>query len=1766
VLHQNTTVKHGSSSNKNFIIMEGLALYEKVQKLYTLSIHDDRYHEEKVLRDAPEVIFNLERFPELKAQPGDLVRISPILDTVEASKTPIVTSSSRDESSEVDSEFSHPGSEDTTPGVQSITIKTYDESGALITDEKKPDTSRSYLFVVRAPTDEIKNKYANIDLSITQSVAQTFGFRKWMHVLVSVIPEEGNAVSHVEIIFRDQYLSRADMWRLAISELSQRTVHRDQKVVFLDTIKATIKNIYFEGEKQKWGFFGKNTKPIFRSESARYVVFIQMSREMWEFDVEGGGEIMFNKVVNGFLPELFKSWTSIQARHLVTIVLFTRVEYDKGETLAEADSSRFRPGYRDFYRVVVNDWSSHDWIKILTQLKREFRSFLGDVTVQQASDESFEVSNPEDGISNLKIIGQTALALKGNILEAITLASTHFSEDYIDRDLVRTGISVVVITAGTGIYEVDYSLLKQSTDTLISSGIGIDLVCLAPMPLHSVPLFKYRNPRLLNSGGRVTRNTSFSSLETTPKQGDIGVFVNSKMPLSNRLTPNYNPSGYVPGEWSYAIPHWIDVSFWKRTTEEQTMLSMTVPSSRSRRKKEGAIHAQPFNLRCVLYELEMMGFMQNEMANNGIQHVHEHPLHPWHKLRHRISGRPVNEIDSKSLIKMDNEWMNSHDAHIFKPLHSKAEAEAKAREATNILIAKRPGSIKGASSSTAIAEPQKTVAQPDPSLESSNTGYLEWKVKQERSASKVPHTPKRKSSIMSFVSFDRESIRSSSTSISRASPVPEISKAEAEVKPMLISAITPTVRGTAGGASTLLGQFKNINKKPAPKLFAFASKDGTNGKGSTPSSSNASKTIPEGDEDQKAKPIVINQPKKLTSHARSFSNDQVGSAETVKAGENHISTSVTKRSRGEHTSAIFHAASFTRRNMTKLSSSGELNPISSALSPTSALAPWLVLVNPSNPRKNNFSINSQFRRWQHVFPKRLKVSSVKWKSLTSPASVPLTNEFFPTPQQLQDEYHESVYKITQDTDEDVLESSEKQEALIKELVAFRLAHGFQLVVGPSVSAYLGRGSEEGNIFDTEFTSKDGETVFMTIGNIIHQLTGVAGGAVEIKRYTRKPPAEIEVTKETSKTYIPYIRTALAPAYIPRDVSFKTNRAEYNWNYVDSFIAGHVDRDQFSEQLRCWRARFVFIPVDVPFQGQRKIETLDDKQLKEDSEEETRLEGIRKMGALWNQDRVYAPEERGHQSERQRKDPNPLQIDYQTRDPSAVIAAGPEGSLFSEIDGNARRPGIFSDVEEYTTSNFDLQKVAQDLQSDKGIRVVDRKWHIRTYHYSFLGEELVTWLVDRFRDIETREEAVLFGQELVKKGLFKHARDEHIFRDGNFFYQIANEYRPPKSSTGWFGTRRDKSSVPPTPMSVDVPKTYPTIAGKKDDAPSINDEKDDEKGTNGTRRQYHLSRVFRFNVDPKKRSYRPEVINIHHDTLHSPDNCYHFRIDWMNTTTKFIEDAVYDWAVHAKKYGLKLVQVPISEASSVMQSRPFREPYRVKLAIPPPPQEQLEYSPLAAFGPRHARDPFALHKAILKELKFVLDFEAADSFPSDVDVLYSWGRNTYKCTQYIHRSGTMLAQITNEGDFILLPNRLYNHRMDSFKLELLDPQTRPAPKPTTGVMASPMVRPVPEPLNELNKNKTITAEQIKADVESFCHNEAALKLFYGEFSRNIPFSPIAIGSAASPSSGFSLDGHIPNLRLPPRVGAAIGGIVGVQGQASISRSSSHSSLATILSRH
>lgn len=63
-----------------------------------------------------------------------------------------------------------------------------------------------------------------------------------------------------------------------------------------------------------------------------------------------------------------------------------------------------------------------------------------------------------------------------------------------EQDLASTGKSVVVVSPGSGWFEVDYALSQITKQRMTDNGIGCDLVCCGSPPLHTVPLFTYIRP------------------------------------------------------------------------------------------------------------------------------------------------------------------------------------------------------------------------------------------------------------------------------------------------------------------------------------------------------------------------------------------------------------------------------------------------------------------------------------------------------------------------------------------------------------------------------------------------------------------------------------------------------------------------------------------------------------------------------------------------------------------------------------------------------------------------------------------------------------------------------------------------------------------------------------------------------------------------------------------------------------------------------------------------------------------------------------------------------------------------------------------------------------------------------------------------------------------------------------------------------------------------------------------------------------------------
>ncbi|OTA95285.1 hypothetical protein M434DRAFT_393864 [Hypoxylon sp. CO27-5] len=1746
---------------------------------------------ESVFRD--EVLLNLDLFGGA-VQPGMLMSIAPLKSDQDRAQGPQYGTSRQ--------ASYHRGLGAPTPG----------------DDTSKPDsdTSRRYIFVAKDLPKELKARNPSIEVYVSKQIGIAFNMRKGTQVILAPVDHLAPAIeaSHVELTFKDMYLSRADMWRLAVADLADRTVYKGQVVYFLGAIKATVSTVFVDGRKVQSAFFGRNTRPIFRSESARYVLFIQMAREMWDFDSDGSGEIMFYKVVNGFLPALFKKWALLQVKHLVSIVLFARVEYDTGLTTELANSalhndyytgfqtSGDRRPFKDFYRVVVSDMSSGEWTRILHQLKMEFNVFRRDISLHHRDAMGDTMEIPEDssamGTSTNKIKAQSSLAMYGNFLEAINLASSLYAHDYVDRDLLRTGISIVVISPGPGVFEVEYESLRRTTEALVGNGIGIDLICIPNIPLHSVPLFRYRNPHFIEASQRL-QTRPIRSHESTPKQptplaGSYTTLGESVSPTkagdsSSRI--DSSSSTMHADEWAFAVPQWLHISYWTGKSEEALSFQGITLSASAQSPKDCQ---DDFTIRCRLYDLQMRSVLEtNEIETTPLQADPAYSstigklgndrklLGGDNRLSTRIGNRRVPETLFEPVYGflkfIPDKLTKTGDTLLWKQLQSFDETRARLPahrplpstnsyreleesagkqlvEDTN-LFGTSVGDSKGASLSTGLSS--SVVSSSKLVLE----GSASTTASRRNSTAQSKPPPTRPPKFMRQISLGQRGF---------GIAAPKIATAELKMENVgRMETTGPGFHSPSAPRTTPMTPIKSATRPGSSKAA---------------STGNILQTINQSDLGIDMVQATPSRPIQIRNPAQAL--DPIS---TLRSGQ--IPATPVARSARPDDRDLRYSNALREEDQKKLYTSklraGGVPELPSTLSPTTAMAPWLVVLNPSNPNVNKVDDSILFSRWQHVFPRPSEMRVMKWKSLSCPAAVPLTTEYFPTQAQFNTEYQRQPYNISQEMDDEINDQPKSRLEFLRELVSARFSHGFQVVIGPSVAkAFDQKAVRIADVFSIDTTVGDGTSIFMSVGNTIHQLSCVNGTEVEVNIYVRKPTESLAQMDRPS-LYKPAIRTLLDDTYHSIDVDIMTLKPERNWNYIDSYLAGHTD--EMTENLRFWRARFVLIPMYPRTSSAPAPKN-------EDDEEEVRLEGIKRLAQLWQRYRFLSPSERQFQSAGAKKrDPNPLDIIYKTEDPSVVITAEMEIlPLFENVE-TTHRKGLVSDKERFSKTNFNIAALAEAIQQPVelgGVRMQTRRWHFRIHYHCFIGSDMTTWLLDNFEDLESREEAVELGNSLMvleddkprdrdfskdakkdrDRGIFVHVERRHPFRDGQYFYQIVSEYAKPHP-VSWFNARRKDVSVPSTPLSENPPKDSPRPSQAGIPKPmSIHEENSPISGSTtptlatsgGKKPKVVLSKMMKYDVDPRKKSYRPERINLHYDRLHNPDNCYHIRIDWMNVTARLIEDALKSWAAIAAQHGLRLVEVPIAEACRISEVNPFRRPYRIKLALPPPTQRPVTYYDPNSFGPQAQPGKYYYQKALLRRFDYVLDVEAASNFPSNVDVSYSWGKPDYKYSQYIHRSGMILAEITDEGDFLVLANRLCSNRA-----AVMQPtQARAEAVPNERVsrlmntsaytnyglaeptpISSPMLRPVlfasaasrapPEPSSGSGTggpqgspsaiNSVGEPESLKDMLEKFCNDANALETFYKEtLERGITGTPMVGAATMGPDA--VPDANIPTLVL------------------------------------
>ena len=276
------------------------------------------------------------------------------------------------------------------------------------------------------------------------------------------------------------------------------------------------------------------------------------------------------------------------------------------------------------------------------------------------------------------------------------------------------------------------------------------------------------------------------------------------------------------------------------------------------------------------------------------------------------------------------------------------------------------------------------------------------------------------------------------------------------------------------------------------------------------------------------------------------------------------------------TSHLSHRSAASNSNISNLSNANTMTNSTSKRLRNIEIGTLTGIVNPFNQKQSQRSqhiekISSSRRRWRHLYTKAFDALrgtgllsddpfALDWPSLTEPAILPLTMDYFPNENELRSEYSVTeLYKLSlPDIDELELMGYKNGEDLVTELVCQRLAQDFQIV-----TASDGAGEK----------LSGGLKYHLMYRHIIHKLTYEKRDRnIEVTVYTHRRKAK---RLEQTQYYYPYTVLDLydnAPHSVGQTF---TSIIPSRWGYLDGVIVGY--NDQYDKSVRYRRLHYLLIP-------------------------------------------------------------------------------------------------------------------------------------------------------------------------------------------------------------------------------------------------------------------------------------------------------------------------------------------------------------------------------------------------------------------------------------------------------------------------------------------------------------------------------------------------------------------------------------------------------------
>ncbi|PVD31681.1 hypothetical protein C0Q70_07099 [Pomacea canaliculata] len=1371
-----------------------------------------------------------------------------------------------------------------TKSQQDIIIPPKDFPGVMIGDvleiyHPEEEFSRLLLQVDSLPEDFQQKDTISID----QSIANTFKLRAYQDVVVTKTEPQNVALDMVELLFKEQYFNRSDMWRL-VNSVKNTCVYLNKKIEFSE-MRCQVNEMWSKGDKVTCGVITEDTRVVYRSSTAVVQIFIQMSSEMWEFDLNG--DLYFEKAVNGFLTDLFAKWKEQNCCHDVTIVLFSRTCYsstslddfpsDIRECLQVDDFGNI---YEDYYRVIVQNERYEEWNNTLRLLRKLFNEYPERV-LRYHQNQWPKWKFPAARIST---------ASQGNFLETLNMSLNLFENYYLDRNFDRTGKVSVVITPGPGVFEVDRELTFITKQRTIDCGVGSDLVCMGEQPLHAVPLFKFRSKNSQNS----------------VEVGD-----------------------------DYNIPHWMNHSFYTSKSQIQNQQSA---------KFIPRIKPPP---EFVKFLLKTEGREDN---NFPFVDYDEYDAQVF-KLPSRMFQRT-----SRSASCFTSRLAAKH--HTFAEARRMCGPRTRHVSDDFMGVTVDSSDKKTKMSSSAIAIPS-TLTSPDTSYSVGCYPIYEKHISQE-----------------SFDSWGSDDI---------PFPRPVVGSAGSPVGHSRPSGGFPPNRALINPFAPSRLQFKMTSNR---RRWVHALPTDAKGLTVQPHHVNSTLTsvsqeaeeytwsIPTPEVVQAAQLAAVSRANKSLNFGLNIDSPDTGQA-------SHSDSDSTSNTFSKLTSWTSSGVSIagTQRSMSvmqKIFNQSKDKHIPWAPTGDQEWTPDLTTVagwdwRPLDQREVS---STESRLVKPIFTAGLDSDnfcqgiSVDWKSLTMPACLPITTDYFPESGSLQYDYVFADYSLLpDDINADQLYDKNLKfyrrpplttHEVFRELISQRLGQGFQLIV----SKKNGKKSDTPSVAKSQqFQHVTGmmqarqkedseEEYYLSIGRIFHNLHLKGSTITVTKSWPRHP--------QPKRTYTYFYRFQAPDSYCYDASStefFNEQLENYNWSYLDQYICTRGEADHgLADFLKYWRSRFFLLPSNNT--ATKKI--IDGQSSRCDIYEEKTPAELKQLTMSFVRFcEVLNKLKRLPQSRRTKV------MSSNAKGFSKVIYMGASSILSKVFVVWA----CSKEKEDRLTQSSPSSKIVEAmLDPQTGLSFIQGQPGLPGN--TFISAEAVAWCQQHVSGAQTTAQATMVIQRLVDDQLVLHAsgNPRHMFIYGFYLYYVTQGRGKTEPHTVYPGygyntlfqnewlevsilpepdeeeTDTEKACKFFLPASRETPERIMSST-----PPSVLFSEDWRKQTGLSNQGWGqqsgkinvcankatlLHKYVNVDVNPSGKSDRQEWASACYNAYYSPLCAFEIQIQWMVATGCILGETIYSWARKAGPCGFHLIPVPVDPFAlpNCVNSDPLRSPIFVPLAV------------------------------------------------------------------------------------------------------------------------------------------------------------------------------------------------------------------------------------------